>query len=82
MIESVGNAACCVRVVYAPASKRMVGRRFWWGRARLDVAHRLGDVRVVAAWAAPTETLWESRNRRLGGTVPEVRAQAAIAAGG
>lgn len=82
LVEAAGSAGVQVNVVYSAGGGRMVGRRFWWGRARLEAAWRFGDVRVVARWQAPTETLAESRDRRLDPRRAQATGQAAIAAGG
>lgn len=87
LVEFAGRAGVQVKVVYSAGGGRMIGRRFWWGRVRLEAAWRLGDVRVVTAWQPPVDDLYRAKARLLGhaaapgGDVPAV-AQAAIAAGG
>jgi hypothetical protein len=52
-------------VVHSPASARMAGEGVCLPRVQFDAAWRLGDVRVVPAWSAPTETLREATERLL-----------------
>lgn len=82
LVREVGEYAVLVTVAYSPGSTPMVGRAFAWVRTEIEAAFRLGEVRVVANWQAPTETLAESRDRRLDprGAAPPT-GQAAIAAG-
>jgi hypothetical protein len=70
-------------VVYSPGSKALVGKPVIWPRVAIEASWRFGDVRVVARWQSPTETLRQSLMRRmLDEDGAPATGQAAIGAGG
>lgn len=83
LLRQVTAPLVFAEVVYSPGSPALVGRQVAWPTGQIAAAWRLGDVRVVARWQEPTETLVASRDRRMDprGAVP-APGQAAIAAGG
>lgn len=65
-LRTAGAALVTAEVAYSSGSPAMVGRVVSWPRVQFEAAWRLGDVRVVPAWSAPTETLGEALARRTG----------------
>jgi hypothetical protein len=82
-VRLVSERAVLVEVVYSPGSPKLLGWGIGWPREQIEASWRAGDVRVVARWQEPAETLRQSLQRRmLDEDVTPATGQAAIAAGG
>lgn len=66
-VAKVRDLTVELTVVHSPASARLAGEGVCLPRVQFDAAWRLGDVRVVPAWSAPTETLREVHERLMDG---------------